>query len=198
MSQKNILAVIDAKRYVRRKHSFLKENRMTDLLLLPLSADQHDTFSTLLQRAFQKGAEDAFGKLDEPIISREDIDKSLLNPNADAFFVMKDDAIVGGAVIAKDRQEEGRFSLDLLFTLTGKENSGIGIRVWEKIEAHYPEAKIWETHTPYFEKRNIHFYVNKCGFHIVEFFHPGHPDPHGVPEDLPSAEYFFRFEKVVG
>lgn len=25
------------------------------------------------------------------------------------------------------------------------------------------------TCTPYFEKRNIHFYVNKCGFYIVEY-----------------------------
>ena len=24
--------------------------------------------------------------------------------------------------------------------------------------------------TPYFEKRNIHFYVNRLGFHIVEFW----------------------------
>jgi catechol 2,3-dioxygenase-like lactoylglutathione lyase family enzyme len=51
--------------------------------------------------------------------------------------------------------------------------------------------------TPYFEVRNIHFYVNVCGFHAVEFFHPGHPDPHepdgsgqGHDDDL-----MFRFEK---
>ncbi len=23
-----------------------------------------------------------------------------------------------------------------------------------------------------FETRNIHFYINKCGFHIVEFYNP--------------------------
>lgn len=34
----------------------------------------------------------------------------------------------------------------------------------------YPDTKVWETCTPYFEKRNIHFYVNKCGFHIDEFW----------------------------
>ena len=39
----------------------------------------------------------------------------------------------------------------------------------------------WETITPYFEKRNVHFYVNKCGFHIVEFFNEHHPDPHDPP-----------------
>ncbi|ADD42351.1 hypothetical protein Snas_2674 [Stackebrandtia nassauensis DSM 44728] len=30
-------------------------------------------------------------------------------------------------------------------------------------------------------QRNIHFYVNKCGFHIVEFFNEHHPDPHDLP-----------------
>jgi len=56
---------------------------------------------------------------------------------------------------------------------------------------------VWETHTPYFEKRNIHFYVNKCGFKIVEFFNPYHPDTtrmQAVGQDE-AFEYFFRFEK---
>ena len=33
-----------------------------------------------------------------------------------------------------------------------------------------PETEVWETCTPYFEKRNIHFYVNKCGFQIDQFW----------------------------
>lgn len=54
--------------------------------------------------------------------------------------------------------------------------------------------------TPYEDQRNIHFYVNSCGFRVVEFFHPGHPDPNvpayvsedaGGPPDL-----MFAFEKV--
>ena len=35
---------------------------------------------------------------------------------------------------------------------------GIGQQVWRMIEEKYPETKVWETHTPYFEKRNIHFW----------------------------------------
>ncbi len=35
----------------------------------------------------------------------------------------------------------------------------------------------------HFEKRNIHFYVNKCGFHIVEF--------------LRKDDEMFRFEKMI-
>ena len=53
-----------------------------------------------------------------------------------------------------------------------------------------------ETCTPYFEKRNIHFYVNKCGFHIVEFWNEKNPDPN-MPTDFvgDGNEGMFRFQK---
>ena len=72
-----------------------------------------------------------------------------------------------------------------------------------EVERLYPETRVWETCTPYFEKRNIHFYVNRCGFHIVEFFNSHHPDPHD-PETGEMNDYggedggfdgMFRFEK---
>lgn len=66
----------------------------------------------------------------------------------------------------------------------------------------YPEVKVWETVTPYFEQRNIHFYVNRCGFHIVEFFNKYHPDLNnpeisreGISDQFPDG--MFRFEKVI-
>ena len=53
----------------------------------------------------------------------------------------------------------------------------------------------------YFEKRNIHFYVNRCGFHIVEFFNSHHPDPNDPDVSEQMNEQFpegmFRFEKVM-
>lgn len=44
----------------------------------------------------------------------------------------------------------------------------------------------------------IHFYVNRCGFHIVEFFSEKHPDPH-APEGGKGEDFdgIFRFEKVM-
>lgn len=56
--------------------------------------------------------------------------------------------------------------------------------------------------TPYFEKRNIHFYVNRCGFHIVEFYNSHHPDPNAPDEyemsmDDQFPDGMFRFEKVM-
>jgi len=54
------------------------------------------------------------------------------------------------------------------------------------------------SYTSYFEKRNIHFYVNKCGFKIVEYYNEKHHNPHDCEgEELPEGEDFFRFEKVM-
>ena len=50
------------------------------------------------------------------------------------------------------------------------------------VEAMHPEIKVWETITPYFEKRNIHFYVNRCGFHIVEVWNKYQHGP-AAPEE---------------
>lgn len=60
-------------------------------------------------------------------------------------------------------------------------------------EAH-PDVREWELGTPYFEVRNIHFYVNKCGFHIVELFNEHHPDTSDLSMDKKLS---FRFVKRV-
>ena len=70
------------------------------------------------------------------------------------------------------------------------------------MEKLHPEVKVWETVTPYFEKRNIHFYVNRCGFHIVEFFNSHHhgPDDPAAADETPDDQFsggMFRFEKTV-
>ena len=69
------------------------------------------------------------------------------------------------------------------------------------VEAMHPEINVWETITPYFEKRNIHFYVNRCGFHIVEFWNkyqhgPGVPD--SEEENWSMDDEMFVFRKETG
>lgn len=78
-------------------------------------------------------------------------------------------------------------------------SKGIGYAAWQAIESKYPETKQWETCTPYFEKRNIHFYVNKYGFQIVEFFNEFNPDSMMPMEDsnIASPTEMFRFIKTI-
>ena len=67
------------------------------------------------------------------------------------------------------------------------------------MERFCPENRVWETCTPYFEKRNIHFCVNCCGFHIVELYNSRRHDPKiGEMNDYGGEDCFvgvFRFEK---
>ena len=73
---------------------------------------------------------------------------------------------------------------------------------WQAVEVLHPETVVWETFTPYFEKRNIHFYVNKRGFQIdqfwCEYFQPDHEmsdDEEHDPNEGPAE--MFRFIKVM-
>jgi hypothetical protein len=109
---------------------------------------------------------------------------------------MKGDEKVGGVVVKVDGNQG---ELELLFTSPKVHSKGIGYAAWCEIENLYPEVEVWETATPYFETRNIHFYVNRCGFHIVEFFNSHHPDPNDPNMVEEMDEHFpdgmFRFEK---
>ena len=162
--------------------------------LKPLTVDDREQFILDNQKAFLYGATQEFGLRDNhfeedgEIISRSTIEKSLDDPKAEAYRIMLDNEIVGGVVIRLDGAEG---DLDLLFVKPESHSKGIGCAAWFKIEKLHPEVKIWHTVTPYFEKRNIHFYVNRCGFHIVEFFHARHRNTTGEDCEM------FEFQKII-
>ncbi|ETR78654.1 hypothetical protein X566_14030 [Afipia sp. P52-10] len=149
-----------------------------------------------LQEAFAIAVVQTFGSVnDGPIPPDEDVAASFTAPNAVAHRILEDGRWVGGAVVSIDTETQ-RNSLDFFFVRADELGRGIGRKAWAAIEATYPDTTVWTTHTPYFEKRNIHFYVNVCGFHIVEYYHAGHPDPNRPHEpDLPGDDGMFRFEK---
>lgn len=174
---------------------------MNKLILRPiLSAEEKNTFISEIQDAFQKAYVKEFGSFDQTILPAKDIEASFSAKGAEAYFAEMDGVSVGGTVIVID-DKTGHNSLDLLYVKSGLQNTGNGFKIWQSIEALHPETKIWETHTPYYDKRNIHFYINRCGFKIVEFFNPKHNDPHQTGDTAgnipPENNYFFRFEKVM-
>ena len=107
------------------------------------------------------------------------------------------DEILG--VVIVEINDDNINHLDFPFVRVGVQSKGIGQTIWKEIEKIYSDTKVWKTCTPYFDKRNIHFYVNRCGFKIVEFFNPKHKDSHQTSEtagNIPEENnYFFRFEK---
>ena len=122
------------------------------------------------------------------------IDEDLNQYKADMQAVV-DGEMVGGAVVVIDEKTQHNH-LDFLYVKCGTSSKGIGKAMWDEIERLHPETKVWETCTPYFEKRNIHFYVNKCGFHIVEFLNEKNPGL-DMPEDFigDGGQGMFVFRK---
>lgn len=153
-------------------------------------------FKRELQAAFALAVIDELGEQpDGPIPDDADLDKSLTAPNARVLHVMSNGEPVGGAVVVID-EITNKNRLDLFFIKVGRHGQGLGRRAWFALEAMFPESVLWETATPYFEKRNIHFYVNVCGFHIVEFWNDHHRDPNmPAPADMPGGNDMFRFVK---
>ena len=168
---------------------------MTEVQLIPLETSDREQFIRDNQEAFNYGALEEFGQRDDhfeedgEIISHETISRSI--DEGTAFRIMQDNKPVGGVVI---RTEYDHGELELLFVSPSVHSKGIGYAAWCEIETMHPEVTVWETVTPYFEKRNIHFYVNRCGFHIVEYFN----EHHCAPDDK-DGELFdmFRFEKIL-
>ena len=173
---------------------------MVNITLVPLSPADREQFILDNQEAFNYGALEEFGlrddhyEEDEQIISRETIEQSI--NGGEAYRIMQDGKPVGGVII---KTEGDHGDLEILFVSPKVHSKGIGYAAWCAVERMHPEVKVWETVTPYFEKRNIHFYVNRCGFHIVEFYNSHHPDPNDPDMTEETNEQFpegmFRFEK---
>ena len=143
------------------------------------------------------------------VLPDKDFYQSLEAEGAEAYeAVSKDGQRVGGAIItangtlgepmeqreqsdacissAESRQRKTVGQLAFLYVKVGVQSKGIGQVIWKAIEAMHPDIEVWETCTPYFDRRNIHFYINRCGFHAVEFFNEHHPDPN-MPETTERA-----------
>lgn len=173
---------------------------MTDsqITLIPAEPADLPAFKRALQDAFALAVVEEFGPLpDGPIPSNDDLDASITAPGTQTLHIVQDGRKVGGAVVTIDPATQLN-RLDLFYVVTGHHGRGFGRRAWSAIEARFPKTRTWETNTPYFEKRNIHFYVNVCGFRIVEFFNERHqdpnPHPHGGSDPVGDEMFLFRKE----
>jgi hypothetical protein len=171
------------------------ENTVT---LAIVKKEELQKFKRDLQEAFTAAIVETFGSnSDKPIPSEKEIGESFNSSGSIVYHILANGKKIGGAVLVIDEITQHN-SLDFFFIYANEHSSGIGYKAWKAIEEKYPKTKIWETHTPYFEKRNIHFYVNKCGFKIVEYLNKHHLGAHALDDNkLPGGEDFFRFEKIM-
>lgn len=172
------------------------EEKIMNIRLEIVDKMEFNTFRCDVKNVFAKAGIEEFVEIGEDIISDEDINKSLFSPNADIYHIYLDDVKLGGAVVIIDPVAQRNY-LDLFYIYPAYHNKGYGLLAWKLIEEKYPQTKVWELITPYFERRNINFYVNKCGFHITEFFKKHHKDSKSDVLDTEFREEYFKFEKNV-
>ena len=170
--------------------------KVIELKLIKLRNEDIKEFKKLMQESFQYGYESVYGKCKEQVLPDKDIDENLNNPNSHAYEMIDNQEIVGGVIVTIDEKTNYNH-LDFLFVKVGVQSKGIGQTIWKEIEKLYPNTKVWETCTPYFDKRNIHFYVNRLKFHIVEYFNEKNPDYNRPLDCYEEDSGMFRFEKVM-
>lgn len=171
-----------------------------DITLKKITEKDKQYFKTKIQESFGI----AISKImdNPPIIpSNKELDNAFKNLQNDTYFICVNDEKVGGAII-KINNETNNNSLELFYINKEQIGKGFGLKAWQLIEKQYPDTKIWRTVTPYFERRNVNFYINKCGFKVVEYCNKYHKslDEHynQTPEgNIPEAEDFFVFEKIM-
>ena len=179
----------------------------TKVTLAPLTSEDREQFILDNQWAFKHGALLEFGERDDhldtdgEIISRRTIERCIDAPDSETYRILHEGKRVGG-VILKINKETRHNELEILFVCPEEHTKGIGYGAWLAVEALHPETLVWETCTPYFEKRNVHFYVNNCGFQIDQFwcehFTPAHgmeADEEKHPDEGPDE--MFHFVKVM-
>lgn len=171
---------------------------MADITFRNLAEQEYGGFHNDVKDILSISVINEFGlpEDDPDIISDKDIDNSLYDPQCETLAIYADGRRAGGAVVRIDSRTQHNW-LELFYIYPEMHSRGLGLQIWQQIERRYPRTKVWRLITPYFEKRNIHFYVNKCGFRIVEFFNQFHRDSDRPISRLPFHDEYFIFEKVM-
>ena len=201
----SVLSATWAKAWVVFFLYFCRMEQSINITLLPLQDTDREQFILDNQRAFKYGAMEEFGMRDdrmeegEEVISRKTIERCMDSEQAETYRIVHDGEVVGGLILQIDKQN-AKGELEILFIKPEAHSKGLGQAAWKAVEAMHPEIRVWETMTPYFEKRNIHFYVNRLGFHIVEFWNKyqhGPAMPDDIDENWSEEDEMFLFRKII-
>lgn len=98
-----------------------------------------------------------------------------LDPRSSAYRIQLGDTTIGAVILWINPRTHVNF-LGNIFVDPSLQNRGVGLRIWQAVEAMVPDTRVWRTETPGFSRRNHNFYVNKCGFHVIRIDQPKDPD----------------------
>ena len=141
-----------------------KEKDPNNRIRLVRHPEEHTiVFKEDIQEAFQHGFQAYYPNKEDnnqwQVLPDKDFYQSLEAEGAEAYEAVSEDGQrVGGAIITANGTMG---ELAFLYVKVGVQSKGIGQSIWKAIETMHPEIEVWETCTPYFDRRNIHFYINR-------------------------------------
>ncbi|MCK9581202.1 MAG: GNAT family N-acetyltransferase [Methanoregula sp.] len=153
---------------------------MSELSVISMNAENFDAAKKMMEISFATTMEDLPNNQQSDLPS---IDGILERPEETPLLFYQGGKMVGGAVLIIN--EDNNNILTLLFVDPTYFDKGIGYQAWLEIEKRYPQTKTWTTVTPPFLMKNVTFYVNKCGFHIIRV------------NDPKNDESLFVFQKIM-
>lgn len=158
-----------------------------EITLSEMAREEFSEVKEIVNRALDSTMLDALGYIDEcgpTEEERETLEDDFFGENGASYKILQNGILIGGAfLIFTPESHKGEL---VLFGLEPScHGRGLGQKIWRYIEQIYSDIEVWELVTPTFALRNVAFYVNKCGFHIVEIM----KDKEGHKWDI------FRFEK---
>lgn len=145
-----------------------------DVFLKPVARDDIEPFCDLMKEAFGASAPPASSP-DPEMPPENEVRDYFERPEGHVMWVMEGESRVGGVVVEVGTKS-GRNMLVWFFIAPDLHSHGLGTKAWYAIERQWPETRVWGLGTPYCDKRDLNFYINKCGFHVVEFFNEHHLD----------------------
>ena len=132
------------------------ESDIARLITVIKSAFDHDTY---IHTGEKEGGPTGYDNGDH-------FRKYYLNDDYISYKISKGGRLVGGLCM---KINDNKINvLESFFIDVELQGEGIGKVAWDFIEQTFPDTMKWQVCTPSYSKRNIHFYVNKCGFEIVE------------------------------
>ena len=143
---------------------------MNNIILENVKKDDISIFKNKLIESFVFAAKHYFkDDIMDKVPEEKDIEESLNTEKIYSYNLIQNNKKIGGTIVEiNDKTKHNE--LHFFFIYPEYQNKKMGYLSWKSIENKYPQTELWTCYTPYFEKRNINFYVNKCGFHIVAFY----------------------------
>ncbi|WP_223067709.1 GNAT family N-acetyltransferase [Paenibacillus caui] len=147
-----------------------------DLIFDSITENDVDALTEIMTRAFDDDTKQFLGEekggprgYDTGVFIR----RLALESSCPAFKLSVGPRLAGAVIVRF--LEDGTGILEILFIDPSFNNQGIGFKIWSFIEAKYPSVTKWMTETPGYSKRNHYFYIQKCGFKLVEKRNSHHP-----------------------